>query len=69
MYAGILGYLIAKRAGHVWGPDGLIERWHVVESYPALKLRSAEPPAFCSTFVTLRMPGVMPGIFVIRMPS
>ena len=37
VYAGILGYLIAKRAGHVWGPDGLIERWHVVESYPALK--------------------------------
>ena len=37
VYAGILAYLIAKRAGHVFGLDGLIERWHVVESYPALR--------------------------------
>ncbi|HVU41075.1 MAG TPA: DoxX family protein [Xanthobacteraceae bacterium] len=37
VFAGILCYLIAKRAGHVFGLDGLIERWHVVESYPALR--------------------------------
>jgi thiosulfate dehydrogenase (quinone) large subunit len=37
VYAAILGYLMAKRAGHVFGLDGLIERWHVVDSYPALK--------------------------------
>jgi thiosulfate dehydrogenase (quinone) large subunit len=37
VYAGILGYLIAKRAGHVWGLDGLIERMHMVENYPVLK--------------------------------
>jgi thiosulfate dehydrogenase [quinone] large subunit len=37
VYAGILGYLIAKRAGHVWGLDGLIERMHMVENHPALK--------------------------------
>jgi len=37
VFAGILGYLIARRVGHVWGLDGLIERWHVVESHPGLK--------------------------------
>jgi thiosulfate dehydrogenase (quinone) large subunit len=37
VYAGCLAYLIAKRAGHVWGLDGLVERMHMVEHYPALK--------------------------------
>jgi thiosulfate dehydrogenase [quinone] large subunit len=37
VYAGVLIYLMVKRAGHVFGLDGLIERWHVVEQYPALR--------------------------------
>jgi hypothetical protein len=28
---------MVKRAGHVFGLDGLVERWHVVERYPALR--------------------------------
>ena len=37
VYAGVLVYLIVKRAGHVFGLDGLLERMHVVEQYPALR--------------------------------
>lgn len=37
VYAGVLVYLMVKRAGHVFGLDGLVERWHVVEHYPALR--------------------------------
>jgi thiosulfate dehydrogenase (quinone) large subunit len=37
VYAGCLGYLIAKRAGHVFGLDGVVERWHLPEHYPALR--------------------------------
>ena len=37
VFAGCLGYLIAKRAGHVWGLDGLVEQWRWVDQYPALK--------------------------------
>ncbi len=37
VYSGVLVYLIVKRAGHVLGLDGLIERWHVVDHYPALR--------------------------------
>jgi thiosulfate dehydrogenase (quinone) large subunit len=37
VYSGVLVYLIVKRAGHVWGLDGLIERWHLVAQYPALR--------------------------------
>jgi thiosulfate dehydrogenase (quinone) large subunit len=37
VYAGVLVYLIVKNAGHVWGLDGLVERWHLVDQYPALK--------------------------------
>ena len=37
VYAGVLTYLIVKRAGHVWGLDGLLERMQMVEHYPALR--------------------------------
>jgi thiosulfate dehydrogenase [quinone] large subunit len=37
VYVGVLGYLIFKNAGHVWGLDGLLERWHVVDQYPVLR--------------------------------
>jgi thiosulfate dehydrogenase (quinone) large subunit len=37
VYAGVLVYLIAKRAGHVFGLDGLIERMRMVEHYPMLR--------------------------------
>ena len=38
VYAVVVVYLIAHRAGHVWGVDGLIEDLHMVEHYPALRL-------------------------------
>jgi thiosulfate dehydrogenase [quinone] large subunit len=37
VYAGVLVCLIAKRAGHVFGLDGVVERMHMVEHYPALR--------------------------------
>lgn len=37
VYAGALVYLIAKRAGHVFGLDGLVERLHMVDHYPTLR--------------------------------
>lgn len=37
VYSGVLVYLIIKRAGHVFGLDGLLERMHMVEQYPALR--------------------------------
>ena len=37
VYSGVIVYLMIKRAGHVFGLDGLVERWHVVEHYPALR--------------------------------
>jgi thiosulfate dehydrogenase [quinone] large subunit len=37
VYSGVLIYLIMKRAGHVFGLDGLIEHMRVVEQYPALR--------------------------------
>lgn len=37
VYAGCLGYLIAKRAGHVFGLDGLVESWRLPEHYPVLR--------------------------------
>ncbi len=37
IYSGVLVYLIMKRAGHVFGLDGLLERMHMVEQYPALR--------------------------------
>jgi thiosulfate dehydrogenase (quinone) large subunit len=37
VYCGVLVYLIVKRAGHVFGLDGLVERWRIVEQYPALR--------------------------------
>lgn len=37
VYAGVLAYLIVKRAGHVFGLDGLLEQMRVVESYPVLR--------------------------------
>lgn len=37
VYSGVLVYLIMKRAGHVFGLDGLVERMHMVDEYPMLK--------------------------------
>ena len=37
VYATVIIYLIAHRAGHVWGLDGFLEDLHVVEHYPALR--------------------------------
>jgi len=37
VYATVIVYLIAHRAGHVWGLDGLIERLHLVDAHPALR--------------------------------
>jgi thiosulfate dehydrogenase [quinone] large subunit len=40
VYGGVLIYLVAKHAGHVWGLDGLLER------IPAIAQRSALRPLF-----------------------
>jgi thiosulfate dehydrogenase (quinone) large subunit len=37
VYATVLVYLIAHRAGHVWGLDGLVERLHLTERYRVLR--------------------------------
>jgi thiosulfate dehydrogenase [quinone] large subunit len=37
VYAGVLTYLIAARAGHVWGLDGWIEKQPFIEQHPALR--------------------------------
>ncbi len=37
VYATVIVWLIAHRAGHVWGLDGLVERMHMVDQHPALK--------------------------------
>jgi thiosulfate dehydrogenase (quinone) large subunit len=37
VYAGVLAYLIVKRAGHVFGLDGLVDRMHFIDGYPALR--------------------------------
>jgi thiosulfate dehydrogenase [quinone] large subunit len=37
VYSGVLVYLIVKRAGHVFGLDGLMERLHLVDQYPVLR--------------------------------
>ena len=37
VYAGVLVFLIVKRAGHVWGLDGLIERVPFLNQHPALR--------------------------------
>jgi thiosulfate dehydrogenase [quinone] large subunit len=37
VYATVIVYLIAHRAGHVWGLDGLVEEMHMVDEYPVLK--------------------------------
>jgi len=37
VYAGVLGYLILKRAGHVFGLDAVAERLSFVQQHPALK--------------------------------
>src|SRR5215470_5669752 len=34
VYAGVLGYLIAKRAGHVWGLDAWVERLPLIADNP-----------------------------------
>jgi len=37
VYAGVLIYLIHKRAGHVWGLDGWAEKLSIVQRHPALR--------------------------------
>jgi thiosulfate dehydrogenase [quinone] large subunit len=37
VYATVIVYLIAHRAGHVWGLDGAVESFHIVENHPALR--------------------------------
>lgn len=37
VYATVIVYLIAHRAGHVWGLDGLVERLRMTERIPALR--------------------------------
>jgi thiosulfate dehydrogenase [quinone] large subunit len=37
VYAGVLVYLIVKRAGHVWGLDAVAERLTFVRQRPALR--------------------------------
>ncbi len=38
VYAGVLAYLVARRAGHVWGLDAWVDRAAVVRGHPALKV-------------------------------
>ena len=37
VYAGVLVYLVVKKAGHVWGLDGWMENLQVIRQYPKLK--------------------------------
>jgi len=37
VYAGVLVYLMVKRAGHVFGLDGVVERLRLIEDHPALR--------------------------------
>ena len=37
VYAVVIVYLIAHRAGHVWGLDGFLEGMRMIEHYPALR--------------------------------
>ena len=37
VYAGVLVYLIVKRAGHVWGLDGWVENLQIIRQHPGLK--------------------------------
>ena len=37
VYATVIVYLIAHRAGHVFGLDGLVEKMHMTEEYPVLR--------------------------------
>ena len=37
VYAGVLVYLIVKKAGHVWGLDGWVEKLAFFARYPSLR--------------------------------
>ena len=37
VYAGVLVFLIAKHAGHVWGLDGWIEKTRWLQGHPSFK--------------------------------
>jgi|SRR5215470_6894545 len=37
VYAGVLGYLVFKRAGHVWGLDAWVEKRPLIAQYPRLR--------------------------------
>ena len=36
VYAGVLVFLIGKHAGHVWGPDGWVEKLPLIARHPSL---------------------------------
>jgi len=36
VYAGVLGYLMVKQAGHVWGLDGVVARMGFFQQHPRL---------------------------------
>jgi thiosulfate dehydrogenase [quinone] large subunit len=37
VYASVLGYLVVKRAGHVWGLDGWVEHFSFIARHPSLR--------------------------------
>ena len=37
VYSGVLVYLVAKHAGHVWGLDGWLEKAGYTDKYPTLR--------------------------------
>jgi thiosulfate dehydrogenase (quinone) large subunit len=37
VYAGVLVYLVVKKAGHVWGLDGSVGKLQIVREHPGLK--------------------------------
>jgi thiosulfate dehydrogenase [quinone] large subunit len=37
VYASVLGYLVLKRAGHVWGLDGWVGQFSFIERHPSLR--------------------------------
>jgi thiosulfate dehydrogenase [quinone] large subunit len=37
VYAGVLVYLVVKKAGHVWGSDGWAKNLRLIRQYPGLK--------------------------------
>jgi thiosulfate dehydrogenase [quinone] large subunit len=51
VYAGVLVYLIVKRAGHVFGLDGWVAKLASVQHAPALRWMVAQHRACLASFV------------------